>query len=191
MPIFGRTNDRNLIKHFSNEVLKNILDTPVTVFKYSLNKSDTNIYGEGPDGYKTWKNGVKLYATVLTDDQEWSNSEFGMDINQKITFAFLNEHINDVQIAGAEGAFMIDPGDVVHYDSHYWEIDSTNRNQYLFGRNSNIQSSVGGTIEHGESLATVAMAHLTRRSKLNIEHPSDIRPKGESGTNEETHGLYR
>jgi hypothetical protein len=191
MPIFGRNNDRNLIKHFSNEVLTNILDTPVTVFKLSLNKSNTNIYGEGNDAYKTWKVGVKLYATVLTDDQEWSNTDFGLDINQKITFAFLNEHINDVQIGGLDGAFIVDPGDIVHYDSHYWEINSTNRNQYLFGRNSNIQSAVNGTIEHGESLATVATAHLTRRSKLNIEHPSDIRSSGETGTTEETHGLYR
>ena len=191
MPIFGRNKDRNLIKHFSNEVLKNILDTPVTVFKLSLNKTNTNIYGEGENGYKTWKVGVKLYATILTDDQEWTNNEFGLDINQKITFAFLNEHINDVNIAGVDGAFMIDPGDIVHYDSHYWELDTTNRNQYLFGRNSNIQSAVGGTIEHGESLATVAEGHLTRRSKLNIEHPNDINVKGVSGTDEEFQGLYR
>ena len=86
---------------------------------------------------------------------------------------------------------MIDPGDIVHYDSHYWELDTTNRNQYLFGRNSNIQSAVGGTIEHGESLATVAEGHLTRRSKLNIEHPNDINVKGVSGTDEEFQGLYR
>ena len=191
MPIFGRNKDRNLIKHFSNEVLKNILDTPVTVFKLSLNKTNTNIYGEGENGYKTWKVGVKLYATILTDDQEWTNNEFGLDINQKITFAFLNEHINDVNIAGVDGAFMIDPGDIVHYDSHYWELDTTNRNQYLFGRNSNIQSAVGGTIEHGESLATVAEGHLTRRSKLNIEHPNDLNVKGVSGTDEEFQGLYR
>ena len=183
MPIFGRNNDRNLIKHFSDEVMKNILDTPVTVFKLSLNKTNTNIYGEGTDGYKSWQNGVQLYTTVLTDDQEWTTTDFGIDINQNITFSFLNEHINDVQVAGLEGAFIIDPGDIVHYDSHYWEIDTTNRNQYLFGSN--------GTIEHGERLATVATAHLTRRSKLNIEHPSDIRPTGESGTTEETHGLYR
>ena len=51
MPIFGRNKDRNLIKHFSNEVLKNILDTPVTVFKLSLNKKNTNIYVEGDNGY--------------------------------------------------------------------------------------------------------------------------------------------
>ena len=63
MPIFGRNKDRNLIKHFSNEVLKNILDTPVTVFKLSLNKTNTNIYGEGENGYKTWKVGIRSFAT--------------------------------------------------------------------------------------------------------------------------------
>ena len=32
MPIFGRLKDRQLIKHFSKEVMEDIIDTPVIIF---------------------------------------------------------------------------------------------------------------------------------------------------------------
>ena len=140
MPLFGRSKDRNLIKSFNKEILYDWLDTKVVVFVPFTNRSNTNIYGEGSDGYKKYKTGIEMYATVNTADQEWSSQEFGVDINQKITFGFLNELIYKAGYSIAEEDdedrnYSISPGDVVYYDSNYWEIDSTNRNQYLFGRN--------------------------------------------------------
>jgi len=194
MPIFGRQKDRELIKHFNNEVLQNILDTPVMIFKPYVNMTNTNLYGESPTG-KRWKTGVKIYATVNTEDQEWGNSDFGLDVNQKVVFSFLNEHIWSINTGGAseEDAFIIDPGDIVMYDSQYWEIDTTVRNEYLFGRNQYttdvFDNDDNGS--EGESLSTVAEAHLTRRSRLNIEHPAQLRSLGQTTTVEKDQVLYR
>ena len=195
MPIFGRTKDRQLVKHFASEVLNNILDTPVMIFKPSVVKTNVNLYGEGPDGYKRWRNGVQLYATINRGDQEWETTDFGIDSTQNITFSFLNEHIWNINTSGRgeENSFAIDIGDIVYYDSHYWEIDTVNRNEYLFGRNKNVTDTHGGDVNgiHGESLSTVAAAHLTRISRLNIEHPTKSNNVGTSGTDEEFQGLYR
>ena len=195
MPIFGRNKDRMLVKHFNDEVFKNILDTPVMIFKPSLQKTSTNLYGEGPNGYKQWRSGVQIYASINREDQSWEATDFGLDVKQNITFSFLNEHIWELNVAGAteESGFSVDIGDIVFYDSHYWEIDSTIRNQYLFGRNQNVTNVHGGGTNaiEGESLSTIAAAHLTRRSKLNIERPEEINSVGVSGTNEEFQGLYR
>lgn len=195
MPIFGRQKDREFIKSINKEVMSNILDTPVMLFKPYITKTNTNLYGEGTDGHKYWRPGIQINATINREDQEWNNTELGLDISQKITFSFLNEDIWNINTSGSgeDSAFMIDPGDIVFYDSHYWEIDTTNRNQYLFGRNENVSNLFGGNdnAKEGESLSTVAQAHLTRRSKLNIEEPPQITQSGTSNTNEEFQGLYR
>jgi len=41
---------------------------------------------------------------------------------------------------------------------------------------------------HGESLSTIAAAHLTRKSRLNIESPSESNIKSVTS---EINGLYR
>ena len=197
MALFGRTRGVKLIKHFSKEVLEDIIDTPVTIFKPSIVRTNTNLYGEGPDGFKKWRGGIKIYATINREDQEWNSTDFGLDIDQKATFSFLNEHIDDIRSSGGNNedeSFIIDPGDIILYDSQYWEIDSTNRNEYIFGRNEDVAtpvSGVGSNAVHGESLSTIAAAHLTRRSKLNIEHPKELRSTGTSGGDAEYQGLYR
>ena len=195
MPIFGRTKDRELVKHFASEVLSNILDTPVMIFKPSIVQTNVNLYGEGPEGFKRWRNGIQINAAINRGDQEWETTDFGLDANQTVTFSFLNEHIWNINTSGKteDNAFAIDIGDIIYYDSHYWEIDTVNRNEYLFGRNKNVSDVHGGNTNavHGESLSTVANTHLTRISKLNIEHPTQNNNVGTSGTDEEFQGLYR
>ena len=198
MPIFGRLNDRKLIKHFSKEVMEDIIDTPVIVFKPYITKSNTNLYGEGVNGDKAWRTGVLLHAMVNREDQEYMQTDYGIDVNQKITYSFLNEDIWNANTKGdniEENKFSISIGDLVYYDCNYWEIDSLTKNQYLFGRNQNViegdaqDFGFSSTADmHGESLSTIAAAHLTRKSKLNIESPSESNIKSISS---ELNGLYR
>lgn len=202
MPIFGRQKDRELVKHFSKEVLHNILDTPVLIFKPHIAKTDVNLYGEGINGDKNWRPGVTLHATINREDQEWSSNEFGIDLDQKATFSFLNEDVWSIATGNYGGqetdGFAIEIGDLIYYDSNYWEIDTTVQNQYLHGRNQNViagdGAKIGFTSEtdmNGESFSTVASAHITRRSKINIEAPSDIKVSGNSTTTNANQGLYR
>jgi len=198
MPLFGRQKDRELIKHFSTEVLQDILDTPVIVYKPYISRTNTNIYGEGVNGDKNYRAGVVLHAAINREDQEWSQTDFGVDITQKSTFAFLNEDIWGVAVSGEdeEDGFAIEIGDLIYYDSQYWEIDTTIKNQYLLGRNQNVMTGDADDLGmgnesrmHGESLSTVAAAHMTRRSKINVEiiEPATTVKDGSGNAQ----GLYR
>ena len=42
---------------------------------------------------------------------------------------------------------------------------------------------------HGESLSTVVQAHITRKSRINIEEPTQTTTDGNSPNS--AHGLYR
>jgi len=199
MPIFGRQKDRELIKHFSKEVLEDILDTPVLIYKPYITKTNTNIYGEGVSGDKHYRPGVLLHAAINREDQEWTTDDLGADITQKGTFSFLNEDIWNVATGSAgsteEYGFAIEIGDLIYYDTQYWEIDTTNRNQYLHGRNQNVIDGDGSdfgfadeTYMHGESLSTVVQAHITRRSRINVEVPATSTGFTDGG---KVKGLYR
>ena len=199
MPIFGRQNDRQLIKHFSQEVLQDILDTPVLIYKPYITKTNTNIYGEGVNGDKHYRPGVLLHAAINRADQEWTTDDLGIDITQKATFAFLNEHIWNVASGSAgtdeEYGFAIEIGDLIYYDTQYWEVDTTNKNQYLHGRNQNVIEGDGAdfgftneTFMHGESLSTVCETHITRRSRINVEAPAETTGVSQEGNYK---GLYR
>ena len=195
MPIFGRQKDRELIKHFSKEVMQDILDTPVIIYKPSVSNTNVNLYGEGVDGNKNYRPGVKLHATINREDQEWGSSDLGVDVSQKATFSFLNEDIWNTATPGVdeENGFAIEIGDLIYYDTQYWVIDNTIRNQYLHGRNQNVISGDGVDFGfanesemHGESLSTVVQAHITRKSRINvIEEPESY------STSNKTTGLYR
>ena len=201
MPIFGRLKDRQLIKHFSKEVMENIIDTPVLIFKPYITKTNTNLYGEGVNGDKNWRPGIRLNALINREDQEYQQLEYGIDMMQKASFSFLNEDISALNTNIVEGideelsGFAIEIGDLIYYDAQYWEIDSMVKNQYLLGRNQNVIEGdgvdLGFTSEsemHGESLSTVVQAHLTRRTKVNIETPAEI---NRSNTTNTISGLYR
>ena len=170
MPLFGRNKDRQLIKHFSKEVMSDVIDTPVILYKPNLSDSAVNIYGEGVNGGKSWRPGIELNAMVERQDQEYQQLEYGIDLNQKATFSFLNEDIweKNKNLNDNNLGFAIEIGDIIYYDANYWEIDAVVKNQYLFGRNEFLMS--GDTIgKEGESLSTKVETHLTRLSKINIE----------------------
>tara|TARA_R110002153_G_scaffold26360_2_gene82735 strand:+ start:1044 stop:1643 length:600 start_codon:yes stop_codon:yes gene_type:complete len=199
MPIFGRQKDRELIKHFSKEVMQSIIDTPVIVYKPYVSTTNVNLYGEGVNGDKNYRAGITIHATINREDQEWTTTDLGVDITQKGTFTFLNEDIWNVAVTTGnteENGFAIEIGDIIYYDTQYWEIDSTNKNQYLHGRNQNVMAGDGAdfgfsneTEMHGESLSTVVQAHITRKSRINIEEPTQTTTDGNSPNS--AHGLYR
>ena len=98
MPIFGRQKDRELIKHFSKEVMQSIIDTPVIVYKPYVSTTNVNLYGEGVNGDKNYRAGITIHATINREDQEWTTTDLGVDITQKGTFTFLNEDIWNVAV---------------------------------------------------------------------------------------------
>ena len=95
------------------------------------------------------RTGVKLFCIVDAGDFDWNTDEFGPDTRQDVTFAFQRDMLIDVN-------FRPDIGDIVSWNSGYFEIISFDENQL-----------VGGDVDNSHSI--VAQARLTRMPTTNLE----------------------
>ena len=183
MALFGGDRDVALIRTVNRELLNSIVDTTIDIFKISLYDTKANLYGEAIN--KIYKPGVRVASLITHEDQTWASDEFGSDVTQTATFAFLKYELETV------ADVVLEVGDVIAWDEKYWEIDGVTENQYFMGKNDSTTTAkedktigdmvvgdpeygtplqIGGYQEvFGSSLSIIVNAHQSRRSKLKIE----------------------
>ena len=156
MALFGGQRDVSLIRSLNKELIHRWIDTEVLFYKLNLLATSTNIYDETTS--KTYQSAVLIPAIVTFDDEVWTAEDFGMEVNQTGTFAFLKDDL-------IEGDNHPEIGDIIEYRSRFFELDSVVDNQNFVGKDPD--SWFGGS-EHGYSLSVICVAHQTRQSKVNI-----------------------
>jgi len=183
MALFGGDRDVALIRSVNRELLNNIVDTTIDIFKISLYDTKANLYGEAIN--KIYKPGVRVASLITHEDQAWSSDEFGPDMNQTATFAFLKYELETI------ANVVLEVGDVIAWDEKYWEVDGVTENQYFMGKHEKTTTAkedkdigdmvvgdptygtpfqIGGYQEvFGSSLSIIVNTHQSRRSKLKIE----------------------
>lgn len=157
MPLFHGQRDAGLVHKFNMELINDIIDTEVAVYKLSLENTKTNIYNESDK--KTYYSPVKVPALIDYQPQTYEGTEFGQDYQQAATFAFIREYLKEVDI-------FVEVGDVVEYNGDYWEVDAIQENQFFGGKNPDYSFA---TEKWGHNVSIIATTHLTRRSRINIE----------------------
>ena len=157
MPLFHGQRDAGLIHKFNMELINDIIDTEVAIYKLSLENTKTNIYNESDK--KTYYSPIKIPALIDYQPQTYEGTEFGQDYQQSANFAFIREYLKQVDI-------FIEVGDVIEYNGDYWEIDAIQENQFFGGKNPDYSFA---TEKWGHNVSIIANTHLTRRSRINIE----------------------
>jgi hypothetical protein len=128
----------------------------VLFYKLNLNATTTNLYDESDN--KVYDSAVLVHSIVTVDDQTWSSEDYGSDVTQTITFAFLRDDL-------VEKNLPVEIGDVVEYHSRFFEIDGIIENQVVAGKDPG--DWFGGDT-HGYNVSIICQAHMTRQSKVNI-----------------------
>ena len=157
MPLFHGQRDAGLVHKFNMELITDIIDTEVAVYKLSIPDTKTNIYNESDK--KVYNSPVKISALINRQPQTYEGSEFGQDYNQVCDFAFIRELLKDYDL-------FVEVGDVVEYNGEWWEIDAIQENQYFGGKNPDYSFA---TERWGHNVSIIANTHLTRRSRIHIE----------------------
>lgn len=147
MPRFVSQRDFEFFQHINREIVVDVVDVEVILYKMINDIVSVNIYGESTE--KTRYRGISLNALVKYSKTEAVSDGFGFDSKQDVEFRFVRKNLQDVNI-------FPDIGDIIKYNENYYEIDNVNEAQLIANRP-----------EYNHNI--VCHTHLTRRSGINIE----------------------
>jgi hypothetical protein len=141
--------DFNLVHSFNAELLSDIVQSIVTIYKIAVNETETNIYGEAAGGVgKHYYPGVNVESLIEFTDEETINGEFGPDRQKVVKFKFNERFMQQINL-------YPEIGDIIFWDNLFFEIGNTNQSQYIGG-------------QADKQLSIICDTFLTRMSGLTI-----------------------
>ena len=158
MALFGGSRDISLFHNLNDELLKDIIQTEIAYYKFALEKTTTNVYGEAPG--KNYYEPLKIACLINRSDQSWSSDDFGSDVNQSHEFVFLKEELKIIKL-------LPEVGDLILFRNNFFEVDGRIENQLILGRDKDYAISTE-TADFGESFSIRLTSHISRVEKLNL-----------------------
>ena len=158
MALFGGSRDINLFHTINSELLKDIIQTEVAYYKFALDQTTSNVYGESVG--KNYFEPLKIACLISRADQDWSSDDFGSDINQTIDFRFLKEELKSINL-------LPEVGDILLFRNNFYEIDTRIENQLILGRDPDYAISTE-TTDFGDSFSVLVKANISRVEKLSL-----------------------
>jgi hypothetical protein len=138
MALYGQARDISMFRYVNRELMGNIISQQAAFYKLRLNQTNFNMYGEAAEE-KYYDGPILLYTLIDLPDQQWSSDDLGVNFNWKPTFKFLRDDLlnklkdyNQDTIYGAD--LVPQPGDIILYETAYYEITATNAAQYFVGK---------------------------------------------------------
>jgi hypothetical protein len=147
MAKFISDRDVNFFKGLAREVVDDVVQNNAVLYKINLSETRINLYGESTN--KTWHLGVQLNVLINKETTTTTYEGFGAETMQNIQFRF------DRFMCEEKNSYP-EVGDVIYFDSSYYEIDNTTETQYSGGFPVNNFSIVCDTF-------------MVSKSTLNIE----------------------
>jgi len=148
MARFVTQRDFEFIQHITRELIDETMDVGVVLYKIVIGSTTINIYGESTS--KPRYTPVKVNAIVKYDKNTLAQDEgFGSNQDQQVEFRFARRMLQEVST-------YPEIGDIVGYNNHYYEVHNITETQLIAGK-------------PGFNTAIICMAHLTRRTSIDIE----------------------
>jgi hypothetical protein len=155
--IFGSNKDFNLLVNINRELLQDVIEQEILLYKLNIIDTSTNLYGEALE--KTYLEPIKLNCLITRGDQVYDVNELGVDLGREASFAILKQDLRDINTVS-------EVGDIVMCQEDYYEVDAIKENQLFYGRDSDY--NIARTGGYGDSISLVLDCHLTRADKVGI-----------------------
>lgn len=164
MALFGSSRDISMFRKINRELLGNVITQQVAIYKYVLDKTKVNMYGEASGG-KFFNGPLLLNALITVQANTSPTNEFGVDFGWAIKVAFLRDDLVDA-------AIVPEVGDVILYQESYFEIDNTVHTQYFAGKDPDYPYSQNplnpGLENFGYNVSLVCDTHYIPADRVNI-----------------------
>ena len=147
MPRFNSARDIKFFQQISTELVNDVIETLVTLFKVDSAQTSYNLYGESLD--KQYYRGMQAFCVIERQDTETNYEGFGPDASRTSNFRF-NRHTL------IEADFYPEVGDIISLDGSYYEVSNVTEDQW-----------VGGQSE--SKFSVICEAFITRNSGINLE----------------------
>ena len=138
--------DVRLMNSINGELMLDIIEQIVVLFKINPHSTQANMYGESIDKY--YYPGVETSCLVESDPRSTLFEGFGPDVKKGTLFRF-HQKLCELKDMYAE------VGDIVMWEKAYFEIDNVAENQFLRGQPE-------------KNYSLLCNGHMSRLSKLNI-----------------------
>lgn len=144
---FVSERDTQYFKHINNELVEEVIETPIILYKLNIVQTKSNIYGEAPS--KAYHVGTQISAMISRQDKVPTTDGYIIDFNQTAVFSFLRTTCEEKDV-------YPEVGDIIEYDGSFWEINNAVENQLL-------------AAQPFFNWAIICTTHMTRRSILQLE----------------------
>ena len=154
MALYGEARDISMFRHINRELMGNIMSQQCSFYKLRLTQTNFNMYGEAAE-QKYYDGPILLYAVIENPPQTQPTDDLGVSFEWKPTFRFLRDDLlNKLQGYNGQpdtfnttgydttpynsniyGANLVPQiGDIIYYQTAYFEINATNVNQFFVGK---------------------------------------------------------
>jgi hypothetical protein len=138
-----------MINSLNGELMGNIIENLVQIFKICPNETKTNIYGEtSSESGKWYFPAIQISALIERSDMEAEYDDFGPNRSQNYVFKMREKMLQQLE-------FYPEIGDVVFFNDRYYEVDNVVQEQLL-----------GGQVDKSHSI--ICNTHYTKYTSLNI-----------------------
>ena len=146
--------DLNLVNSLNAELMGDIVEVLIQVFKISPTETKTNIYGETASETGMWyMPAIQISSLVERADMTAEYDDFGPSRNQDYVFKMREKMLKQVN-------FYPEIGDIVFFNDRYYEIDNVVQEQLL-----------GGQPDKSHSI--ICNGHYTKITSLNVLERND------------------
>ena len=158
MALFGGSRDISLFNTISKELINDIIQVEVGYYKFVLEKTTSNVYGESTG--KVFYEPIRIACLMKKEDQSWSSDDFESNVDQTIDFRFLKKELKDINL-------VPEVGDILLFKNNFYEVDTKVENQLILGKDPDYAISTGAT-DFGNSHSIILTGHLSTVEKLNL-----------------------
>lgn len=141
--------DISFINGINDELLGDVIQTQVALFKLCPESTRTNMYGESDQkSGKQYFPGLEIVCLVDRAEIATDADDFGPDRKQNVAFRFMEKDLQAV-------SFFPQTGDIIHFNDRYHEIDEVVQEQFLGGQPI-------------KSFSIIVNTHYTSLSKIDL-----------------------
>ena len=178
MALFGGARDISMFRGISRELMWDIIVQECALYKFRLEETNVNIYGEAAEE-KYYEAPMLLNVLIDRQDQNFPESDLGVDFTGGRTFRFLRDDLTGVKSNGSGNIGVIVPqvGDIIWYENGYYEIYKLINNQLFVGKDpeypnqdDNGYNAMGNSdlANFGYDVSIIAEAHYIPADRVGI-----------------------